>query len=272
MARAFSVASWNVEHFHGKPERVDRVVDFLRDVDPDVFALYEVVGREVFQSLTTRMPGYNFHITEGAQVQEILVGVKTGITVFFTQKVTFRTGVSALRPGSLATVRVDGVNYPLLFLHTKSGSTPVGLGLRDEMLSRACKFRKPLDAAAGGPGMANYIFLGDLNTMGMKYTHVRSEDIEVENELRRLNRLAKYRKMHIVTKDEPVTWWGGSQSLLPSNLDQVVAADHLEFRRYGDASVTVLGWPKERTESKKLAWIEEYSDHGLLYFEVLKAE
>jgi hypothetical protein len=33
-------------------------------------------------------------------------------------------------------VTIDGVNYTLLFLHTKSGTDPRGLGLRDDMLER----------------------------------------------------------------------------------------------------------------------------------------
>ena len=73
MAKAFSVASWNVEHFRsqGVSSRVDDVVEFLAEQRPDVFALYEVEGREVFDALTTLMPEYTFHITEGQQVQQI---------------------------------------------------------------------------------------------------------------------------------------------------------------------------------------------------------
>lgn len=119
MARAFSVASWNVEHFKdGDPARIGRVVGFLSQVDPDVFAIYEVEGKEVFGALTTRMPGYTFHITEGDQTQEILVGVRQTLTAFVTQRTEFKSGVFRLRPGMLVTITVDGQNYPVLFLHT----------------------------------------------------------------------------------------------------------------------------------------------------------
>jgi hypothetical protein len=65
MAKAYSLASWNVEHFRNPDSRVDRVVDFLVDLGPpDVFALYEVEGKEVFDALVAKMPGYAFHITE----------------------------------------------------------------------------------------------------------------------------------------------------------------------------------------------------------------
>jgi hypothetical protein len=75
--------------------------------------------------------------------------------------------------------------------------------------------------------------------------------------------------MRLLAKDEPATWWNGGTSLPPSNLDQVVAADHLLFKTFKGAEVTVLGWPKE-PPANQLAWIDDYSDHGCLYLEVQK--
>ena len=77
--------------------------------------------------------------------------------------------------------------------------------------------------------------------------------------------------MRLLTKDEPVTWWGGPNTLIPpSNLDQVVAAEHLEFKSINGADVTVLGWPKEGSPAAQGEWIDDHSDHGCLYFEVQK--
>lgn len=275
MAKAFSVASWNVEHF-GAPKttdaaRVTRVVDFLLQQNPDVLSLYEVQGKEIYDPVTKKMPDYTFHITEGPQAQEILVGVRHGITAFFTQKLEFKAGVSLLRPGALLTLTVDGKPYPILFLHTKSGNDPKGLGLRDDMLVRACDFRKVLDKVPAAAGSANYLFVGDLNTMGMEYRFVREEDIEAKNELLKLERQAKRRKMRPLTKDETATWFNGSASTIPpSNLDHVIAADHLHFRKFGGAEVSVRGWPKESGPAAKDQWIARFSDHALLYFEVQK--
>jgi hypothetical protein len=67
-----------------------------------------------------QMASYQFHITEGPQVQEILVGVKKSFTAFFTQKVEFKSGVSILRPGALLSMHLDGEDYTILFLLTKS--------------------------------------------------------------------------------------------------------------------------------------------------------
>ena len=55
MAKAFSVASWNVEHFKGDKTRIERVIGFLKKQKPDVFAMYEVEGSVVFQTLVNTM-------------------------------------------------------------------------------------------------------------------------------------------------------------------------------------------------------------------------
>jgi exonuclease III len=273
MAKAFSVASWNVEHFRsqGVRSRVEDVVRFLGDQRPDVFALYEVEGKEVFDALTEMMPTYTFHITEGRQVQEILLGVRTNLTAFFTQKTEFKSGDSLLRPGALLTVKVSEVPYTLLFLHTKSGTDPRGLGLRDDMLNRALDFAATLERRASDGNPVNYIFLGDFNIMGMQYRYVRDRDIVATQELRKLEHGAKRRRMKVLDKDEPNTWWGGGK-LAPSNLDFVVARSHIPFKKFGDAEVSVRGWPKLADPAEQLQWVRDLSDHGLLFFEVQRPQ
>lgn len=68
----------------------------------------------------------------------------------------------------------------------------------------------------------------------------------------------------MLSKDEPATWWNRTNSLPPSDLDQVVAASHIKFKSSPGADVTVRGWPKEPTLAK-LAWIKAHSDHGCLF-------
>jgi endonuclease/exonuclease/phosphatase family metal-dependent hydrolase len=270
MAKAFTLASWNVEHFKRNPERITRVVDFLNTQKPDVFALLEVEGASVFEELVTHMQDYQFHITEGRQTQEVLVGVKRGQTAFFTQRTEFKAGNQYLRPGALLTLRIDGQNYSILFLHTKSSSKPIGLGIRDDQFERAFKFkRKVLDKKAGGPGKSNFIFLGDFNTMGMNYPFQHA--VEVEWELKKLDRDAKKVKMIRLEKNAPATWWNGSGSRYkPADLDHVVASDHLKFKPFNGVPIDVRGWPKLATLSEQDHWIEQYSDHGLLFLSVEK--
>jgi endonuclease/exonuclease/phosphatase family metal-dependent hydrolase len=273
MAKAFSVASWNVEHFRsqGVDSRVTDVVAFVREQEPDVFALYEVEGKRVFDALTTQMPEYTFHITEGAQVQQILLGVRQSLTAFFTQKTEFKTGVSLLRPGALLTLKIGDEAYPLLFLHTKSGVDPRGLGLRDDILRRALDFAHVLDRTAPPGKRANYIFLGDFNLMGMEYTFVRERDILAASELLKLERGARRRQMQVLNKDETFTWWGGGK-LEPSNLDFVVARNHMQFRTFNGAEVSVRGWPKLASDEERLEWVRRFSDHALLLFEVQRVD
>lgn len=271
MAKAFTVASWNVEHFKNNPERIRRVLSFLKKQNPDVFGLYEVESADVYAALMAELPNYQFHITEGTQTQEILVGVRKTMTAFFTQKVEFKSGNTYLRPGALLTVRHNSADYPILFLHTKSSNKPIGLGLRDDMFERAFKFRKTLDkvSRAAGAGPANFIFLGDLNTMGMKYPFERA--ILVDFELRKLDSEAKKVKMVRLDKSIPYTWWNGPGGLPQSNLDHVIAADHLKFKSFKGAPVDVRGWPKLATEQEQKKWIDSYSDHALLFFQVEKS-
>jgi len=282
MAKAFSVASWNVEHFGAKDKNrrrpkkpIEPIIEYLASQRADVLAIYEVVGSVVFEEMVTRMPEYQFNITEGPQSQEILVGVKKTFTSFFTQKLEFKSGSAALRPGALLTLVVDGVNYPLLFLHLKSLSVPKGFGLRDDMIERAISFRKVLDRAhkrAGGVGRSNFVFLGDLNTMGMNLTY-SGKDITGAEEIERLRRRLGYRsvEMKIAQKNADATYWPGQNSSYdPANLDHVVAADHLVFRNFSGAEVDVRGWVEESTDHAKDRWAENFSDHALLYFEVQK--
>lgn len=273
MSKAFSIASWNVEHFKGDRSRVERVLVFLKKQKPDIFALYEVEGSTVFQTLVGLMSDYTFHITEGPQVQEILVGVRQGLTAFFTQKIEFKSGATAMRPGALLTVTVADKHYPLLFLHTASGNDPRGLGLRDDMMLRAVEFRKSLDKAAkkAGGASANYIFMGDFNTMGMEYKFVKGRDISADDELVKLSKQAGKRKMRLLTKSASNTWSNGSKSSIPdSNLDHVVAADHLVFTQFDGSDISVRGWAEKKTTQEKDDWIKQFSDHSLLFFEVHK--
>ncbi|HET7537982.1 MAG TPA: endonuclease/exonuclease/phosphatase family protein [Candidatus Didemnitutus sp.] len=269
MAKAFSLVSWNVEHFKNQGSRVADVVALLASMDPDIFALYEVEGKDVFSTLTALMPTYQFHITEGEEVQEILIGVRGGFTAFFTQKTEFKSGNQSLRPGALLSITISGAVYTLLFLHTKSGSDPIGWGIRDDMLERALELRKILDQAAPG-GRANYLFTGDLNTMGMEYA-IKDRNITSLIELDKLDRVAKKRKMVRLKKDAPATWWNGpGTSIAAGDLDHVVAADHLVFKNFGGAQINVRGWTEEPSPAAQTAWIKKYSDHSPIYLEVQK--
>ncbi len=287
MAKVFSVASWNVEHFKKTTDpdinRVQRVVKFIAGNDggpssiPDIFVLYEVEGKEVYQDFMSEFPDHRFHMTEGKQTQEIFIGVHRKFQTFSTQRLEFKTGREYQRPGLLLAVRADGVDYALLFLHIKSGGNTEDFGLRDAALMHAFNLKRSLDKASGGN--ANFIFLGDLNTMGIDdpVPYSKKMDLPSEDEIIRIASWAKRRHMLLLSKektlingsDKEVTWYNGSRNYVPTNLDHVVASEHLKIRGQGNRSspVSLLGWPKlARTEWSN--WFTKYSDHALLYFEV----
>lgn len=212
------------------------------------------------------MPEHHFFITEGPQLQEILVGICRTIPAFVTQKTEFKAGQSTLRPGILVTPYFDGEYYPILFLHLKSMKDPKGFGLRFDMTMRAFDFRKVLAKTAGGQP-ANYMILGDLNTMGMDYFG-SDKDVAGERGVRELQRAAGRRNMQLLEKTYPNSYWSARYG--ENDLDQVVAAGHLRFKEFNGKSVRVSGWPGEPTDAAKAAWVEKYSDHALLYLEIQK--
>lgn len=272
MTKAFSVASWNVKHFGGlrrSHEEIEDIIQFIASQKADIIAIYEVRSSKVYSPFRQVFPNYQFYATEGPQMQEILIGVRQGINTFITQKLEFKSGSTYLRPGVLVTPTIDGMEYPLLFLHLKSLPDPKGFGLRDDMLKRALKFQKTLNDREPNT-LTNYIFLGDLNTMGFDYPYT-AHDISAESELKELDRRARYKKMHRLSKTKKITWWNGNDKYAPgSNLDHVVAANHLEFKQFDGMDVSVRGWPQRTTDTEKRTWIDKYSDHALLYFEVQK--
>jgi hypothetical protein len=78
--------------------------------------------------------------------------------------------------------------------------------------------------------------------------------------------------MRRLAKTKETTWWNGpGTSLVPSNLDHVVASDHLKFKTFSpNAQIDVRGWASLATDAEKKNWITEYSDHSLLFFQVEK--
>jgi hypothetical protein len=287
MGKVFSVASWNVEHFKMDTDpdrdRVHRVARFVAGNDggpsavPDIFALYEVEGKDVYQDFMNEFPDHRFHMTEGEETQELFVGVHRDFQTFTTQRLEFKTGRAQQRPGLLLAVRAAGADYALLFLHIKSGSNTEDFGLRDAALMHAFNLKQALDNASGGK--ANFIFMGDLNTMGIDDPVPRSRKMNLssEDEIARIASWAKQRKMALLDKektrindsDKEVTWYNGSRGYEPTNLDHVLASEHLQIRSQGSgpSKISILGWPK-LAKADWSSWFTQYSDHALLYFEV----
>ncbi|MCZ6606481.1 MAG: hypothetical protein O7A64_02265 [Alphaproteobacteria bacterium] len=268
-----SFASWNVEAFGGGrrgmretkaqvKQRTLRCVDRMAQVDPDIFGIYEVVGKYVFDDFMKKMPNHVFFLTEDVGVQEVLVGVKRKFAAFITQRSGFKSKVRSLRPGALTTIRVGDEYVNFLFLHLKSGPDPRSWGLRYDMIDHVNNLKKSLDKREGPGGRANFIALGDLNTMGYGLKR-RGENLDGKTEIGIMEKQIKLRKLKRLKKDHENAWWGGGR-IGPSNLDHVLAAEHLDFVDQGGAEIRVLGWPEKDTKAQQRAWINKFSDHGIL--------
>lgn len=270
MAKIFSFASWNVEHFWGETERVKRVVDLIKSKDPDVFALFEVRGKQVFTDLMSKMPTHSFSITENnlQNDMEILVGVRKSIQSFVTQREEFKSKVPTLRPGALATLRINNRDYSILFLHPKSFKEPRDWGLRDDMFKHVASLKRILDKNVGTDKTAPFICIGDLNTMGLSAAYNNTSDLTEDQEIQFLEKRMASVKMRRLSKTFEASWWNGKNNYDPSKLDHVFADISLDFNKFGDCEIDAIGWPQESTKAEKVKWIDNYSDHALIYGEV----
>lgn len=267
MAKVFSFASWNVEQFRGRHERVDRVVGLLAEHDPDVFAIFEVKGRDVFSALMSRMPSLGFTITESTSPIEILVGVRRSIPSFVTQRDELQSKVPTLRPGALATLRHDsGEDY--VFLHPKSFEAPRDWGLRDDMFAHAASLKRKLDKVVGPERRANFIVMGDLNTMGLNAAWNPKSDLEADEEIAFLENRMRSVKMVRLPKTHEASWWNGKEKPGPSKLDHAFAAEHLRFKHFEGQLIKVIGWPELDDEGERRRWIEAFSDHAMLFGQI----
>lgn len=281
------ILTWNIEHFNGtggkdsrtrqkRRNRLQRVIELLKAEKPDVFGISEVSSGFVYEKMVEAFPDHTFNITTGGQSQEILIGVRPGLGSFFTQKDEFKRNNIYLRPGALLTVHEGDTHVPILFVHLKSMASPEGFGLRDAMFERIYSLKKALDTAArrmtGQPSRrANFVVLGDYNTMGFDYWHTQN-DILKEREIEVLTARMKRRGMRKPPTSHPFTYFNGSNSSYPpSELDHVFVADHLELDARDGHEVEVGGWAVLETETERDEWIERYSDHAPLVFTITGA-
>ena len=278
------ILTWNVEHFYGgggsdtatrqkRRNRLKRIVELVKEEDPDVFGISEVSSGFVYQAMVEAFPNHTFNITTGQQSQQILIGVRSGLGAFFTQKDEFKRNNIYLRPGALLTVHDNGVHIPILFVHLKSMTAPEGFGLRDAMYERIFSLKNALDDAAqamtgNDDESANFIVLGDYNTMGMKY-YRNIGNISLNREIEVLEKRMRSRDMRMASKSHPNSYWPGSSSSIdPSPLDHVFVADHMMLKQTAGKEVEVKGWAELNTDNERDEWAEKWSDHAPLVFTV----
>ncbi len=278
------ILSWNVEHF--KANKQEQIAKIIKDYNPDVFGIYEVEAASIYEFMKTHFPKYTIFITKGQQLQEILIACKNKFdSIMITQKDEFKSGNKSLRPGAFLTFNHphNDQQYNFLFLHTDSGTTAVDFGNRTEMFRHAYNLKRKIDYTYDIK--SNFIMLGDLNTMGMKYPrpYVADNIVTTLDELKYLdfhaNRSSgskrhKKLKPFLRRLTKPAgTYFSHTYGI--SDLDHIVASDHLTFTQQsnfdedGEFDIKLDGWRKYIGNDVQLdKFLEEISDHCLLYCEL----
>ncbi|UCD52391.1 MAG: hypothetical protein JSW27_07090, partial [Phycisphaerales bacterium] len=110
---------------------------------------------------------------------------------------------------------------------------------------------------------------GDLNTMGLNAAFNKKSDLAGDEEIASLTKRMKSVKLTALQKSHEASWWNGKDNWAPSKLDHVFAAEHLKFKDFGGYQVKMVGWPDRSTKAQQRSWIDNYSDHALLYAEIV---
>ena len=279
------ILSWNVEHF--KMNKTVEVAEIIKSYDPDVFGIYEVEAKEIYAFMLDYFPGYSIFITEGQQIQEILVACRNTMeAIKFQQKKEFQSGNLSLRPGAFLTFQYPNKGlYNFLFLHTDSGFGPVDFGNRTEMFEHAYNLKRKLDFDNNRQPV-NFVMLGDFNTMGLEYPRPYKSDkiAQTWTELSYLDFYANKRSgsneyKSLIPKlrrlNKPTgTYYSSTFGI--SDLDHIIVSDHLRcqpqtnYFKSGSFEVKLDGWIKYKKDKVKLnKFITEISDHCLLYCELI---
>ena len=267
---------WNVRHFNAssnnkgwlgfRESRAERVFMKISEENPDIFGISEVTDDEVFKAMEKILPDYSYSITDGSQSQETLVGVRNSLSPVFRQKAEFKGGSSTLRPAALTRIFNGDNPVRVLFCHLKSSTEADSFELRKKMCQEAAKLKRSFNPAAGAQG-PNFVFAGDMNTMGRKVRGQREQNLSGAQEIEALEKYFKRNGMVFLPKTHGATYNGGSSSSYkPADLDHVVVSDHMRFKPVNEngALVSVKGWTELRSASAQDKWIEEYSDHAYL--------
>lgn len=285
MTSKIKILSWNVEHF--KKNKTQEVAQIIKKYNPDVFGIYEVEANSVYTFIKQYFPDYSVFITEGQQRQEILVACRNSHEfkgIKFQQKHEFKSGNPHLRPGAFLTFEYQNQEqYNFLFLHTDSGTSAVDFGNRTEMFEHAYNLKRKLDESSNSS--TNFMILGDLNTMGLKYPKQIKSDIiaTTSEELEYLkyysqkgNGRSGYKKrnpnLRILSKPHG-TYYSKTYGI--SDLDHIIASDHMVFTAqtnyHEDTTHDIFldGWREYLNNSQKMdEFVEEISDHCLLFCEL----
>lgn len=275
----FSVMFWNVRNFgeakNPSQERIKKVADHIKGLDPDLFCLCEIWNKDALRLLLTdKLSDYDFAITDGKGDIELLTGWKrcTFQQVLFTQRHKFREDNQYLRPGALTSIKFNNEFFNFLFLHTKAWSDSKAYNYRQAMFRKVWSLKRRLDKLSGGDDKAKFVVMGDLNTVGRRGDR---DIISAEQELETLIEDAENNGMRMLPKTHENTWRGWlDDRMIESSIDHVLATGNVSFHSFQDGEeqeVLVSGWNGLK-EKKRNEFIKDLSDHSALFCKVISED
>lgn len=283
MLQTIKILSWNIEHFKAQDAgRFDEVVKMIKKYNPDVFGLIEVENSKVYDLMLEHFPDYSLFLTTGQQKQEILIACSNKYHgIKFEQKDKFKAGNPNLRPGAFLTFKHPANNqmYSFLYLHTDSGVGAVDFGNRTEMFEHTFNLKRKLDKYASGN--ANFICLGDFNTMGLNYPkpYKSNQKVDTNLELEFIDYLCskkisgKTAGLKLLSKPDGTYY---SKNYGVADLDHVIASEHMQFIPQNSnadspftGDVKLDGWRSKWGNPAEMdLYTKEISDHCLLFCEL----
>ena len=267
----FSFLSWNIRKFKASPRRTKKIVDLIKQYDPDVFGILEFSDKNVARKLASDyFTEYDFGITESKGTMEILVAHRRAKfdQAIFTQRREFNAGSIHLRPGAILSVRQKGQTSfdNILFLHTDSGTKDKDYNNRQTMFKKIWSLNKGLKNLSVQKGRSRLIVAGDLNTMGKGTT------ISADKEINKLTDDALKNKMKLLDKSHNNTW--SSSRNQESDLDHVIVSHDVKIQQWYFSNdpntifpIIVDGWVDLNDNARK-DFVRNISDHSLLYGEI----
>ncbi|MEL6205385.1 MAG: endonuclease/exonuclease/phosphatase family protein [Pseudomonadota bacterium] len=267
---SFRALFWNIENFEGDdPTRLQRVTDHIQATDPDILGFSEIRDKAALRNLLfANLTDYDFGITDGDQGIELVAGWRRGMfdQALYTQRREFKSDNPFLRPGALLSVRLEGLFYNFLFLHTDSGRTTRDYDNRQDMFEKIWSLNETLgDIDLDTPGETRFIVMGDLNTMG-RSARAQVAAISGAQEVEDLANDAQDNNMAMTNKTHPKTWADVNNEtgelLRSSDLDHVLVSKDLPLGDAGGSETHVRGWVDIDNDPDRRVFVEEISDHA----------
>lgn len=174
--------SWNVDHFGGgqTPARQNAVAKHLKDQDPDIIGIIEVENADIRKLMEKSFPDHDLILTDGPQLQEILVGRRRGVfeQKLFVQMREYQERNDKLRPEPMLSVRQGTVWTNILFLAHRQRERRGPVRDRFDNIRKVWSLTRALACVADGndPRM---LVLGDFNTMGLSFSGRKKADQRV---------------------------------------------------------------------------------------------